>query len=132
MTNMQALYVFISAIGLAILIGQSSHLSPTGGVIDGFQILLQETITSLVGWIGAGSLWLFNSVWFMETMKNVLQAALFAGAALAGIYDNDATDAKTMANKATVGGFIVFGVLMALATKRVESLRAIEIATRKD
>ncbi len=132
MTNIQALYLFLGAIGLAIIIGQSAYLSTTGGVIDGLEILIQETVTRLAGWVGDGSLWLFNTVWFLETMKNVLQAALFAGAALVGLFAKDASEAQTIANKATVYGFVIFGFMMAMATKRVEFLRAIETIPVKD
>jgi hypothetical protein len=132
MTNIHALYVFLVAIGSAILIGQSGYLSPTGGLVDGFQILTQETITTVVGWIGDGSLWIFNTVWLMETMKNVFQAALFAGAALVGIFTNNASEAQKMTNQATVAGFLVFVVLMAMATKRIESLRSIVPILKKD
>lgn len=132
MTNGQALYVFLGAIGSAVLAGQASYLSPTGSLMDGFMIMIQETVTTVVGWIGDGSLWVFNTIWLMETMKNVFQAALFAGAALAGIFANDTSEAQKMANPSTVAGFVVFGVLMAMATKRVESLRSVETIQAKD
>ncbi len=125
MTNTQALYAFLGAIALAMTLGQSAHLSPTDGIVAGFRILIQAIVTSVVGWIGDGSLWIFNTIWMMETLKNVLQAALFAGAALAGIFANDASEVQMMTNQATVVGFAVFGIMMALATRRVEYLRSV-------
>lgn len=132
MTNNQALYVLLGAIGWAMLSGQASYSSPTGRMIDGFMIMIHATVTTVVGWIGAGSLWVFNTIWLIETMKNVFQAALFAGAVLAGIFANDAAEAQKMANPSTVAGFVVFGALMAMATKRIESLRNVEGVRAKD
>jgi len=132
MTNSQASLLAVAAIFAAILSGQAAHWSPTGNIGEGFLIMLKESISLIVGMVGRGSNWVVNSIWFLETLKNVFQAALFAGAALFGIFADEPPKGKSVENLTTVVGFLVFSVLMAAVTRRVEILRRIESQSEKN
>lgn len=123
MKNNFALLLIAGILVTVIAVGQAAHISPTGRLRDGFRLLLKQALLGVVGGLLLASNAVSNSIWMLETAKNLLQAVLLSGAGLAAYVLANPTDAERLATPANITGFIVFGVLMALVTRRVEQLR---------
>lgn len=119
MTNKQALIFLVFLLVMAIAIGQALHVSPTGRVRDGFRVMLRDALAGAKALLAA----FFDSIWLMETVKNLLQAVLLSGAGVVGYIVAAPAEAERLATPANIGSFVVFGILMGLVTRRVEQLR---------
>jgi hypothetical protein len=150
--NIPTPLVVVAAVFVVIVfIGQASHLAsratPPVSFGRGCIILLVQLYTLVLTSVLrlARSVYApFSFVWVLETLKNLFQALLLSGAGLASEWlpkGAAAPAAATVAGLtlglpsgwtwetiATIAGFVVIGVLMAVVTKRAETLRDAQAA----
>lgn len=123
MSNKQALMFLGFVLVMALAIGQAAHLTPTGRIHDGFRLMLRQALRGMFYGTKAALAAVFNTIWVMETAKTLFGAVLLSGAGVAAYLFVNPADAERMATTGTVTGFVVFGILTMLATRRVEQLR---------
>ncbi|MBG6083040.1 hypothetical protein [Rubrivivax gelatinosus] len=106
-----------------IVLSLARSEAPTGRLGDGLRIVITAALQRLFR--GGRRTWraVYDSVWVLETLKNMLQALALAGGGMAAYIAADEKTRRTLETPATLVGFLVVGVLMGLVSRRIEGLR---------
>lgn len=110
-----ALWSFGGVLTLVVVLAQLSHISPDGTIRMGLKVVFSRIMLGL----GAA----FSSLAFLEVVKNVSQALLFAGPSVYNIFMwKMALDEQTQLYSLLIG-ILVSIVILAVSTWRIEKLR---------